>query len=238
VAWEFNWATNAFNAACFGAPTRDKLAYVPHSCLTLSATSSCTSPAPKQASVKVVSMDAAAIPGYNRFPMNDFPRIAVSTKAGTATIVWNDASKPAGEILMQSYHLLSSTRTNFTRVQSTPVRLNNNKGATWVFMPGLRNANSSGQLDVIWYDRRNSNPSCEACTDVFGAMHVSPTATKTPTSNVRITGVSSNWNAQSSDIVPNFGDYTDDFIAGTLLYVAWADGRLSEPQPFSAHTTG
>ncbi|MBV9536987.1 MAG: hypothetical protein JO321_16435 [Solirubrobacterales bacterium] len=238
VAWEFNWATNLFTTACFGVPTRERLAYVPNSCLDLSATSPCTSPAPVRASVKIVSMDSALIPGYNRFPMNDFPRIAVSPKAGTVTIVFNDASKPTGKILMQSYDLLSSSSTSFTKVQSHPVQLNNNKGPTWVFMPGLRNANSSGQLDVIWFDRRKSNPSCEACTDVFAAMHVSPTATMTPTANVRITNVTSNWNAQSSDIVPNFGDYTDDFVAGALLYAAWADGRIGEPQPFSAHTAG
>jgi hypothetical protein len=67
---------------------------------------------------------------------------------------------------------------------------------------------------------------------------VSPTATKTPTSNVRITNVSSNWNAQSSDIEPNFGDYTDDLVVGKFLYTAWADGRLSDPQPFFARLGG
>ncbi len=44
----------------------------------------------------------------------------------------------------------------------------------------------------------------------------------------------SDWNAVSSDIVPNFGDYTDNYIPykGDTLYVAWSDGRLGDPQPF------
>jgi hypothetical protein len=238
VTWEFNVETNIFNPACFDTPTQERLAYVPFSCLSLTKASPCASTARVQVSLNIASMDSAFIPGYNRFPMNDFPRIAISGKSNTVTIVWNDARKPTGEILMQSYHLLTSRSRSFTPVQSKPLRLNNNEGATWVFLPALRNADTSGLLDVVWFDRRNSNTRCEACTDVYAAMHVSPTATNTPTANVRITGVSSNWNAQSSDIVPNFGDYSDDYVAGSLLYIAWADGRLSVPQPFSAHTTG
>ncbi len=234
VAWEFNWATNFENPACYSTPTQERLAYIPNSCLTLPA-STCTSPAPAQATIDITSMDAAFIPGYNRFPMSDFPRIAVSDKSNTVTIVWNDGARHAtGDILMQSYGLGAS----LTPVQSKPVRLNNNKGKTWVFMPALRNADKSGLLDVVWYDRRNSSPSCEACTDLYAALKVSPTATKKPTSNVRITNVSSNWNAVSSDIVPNFGDYTDDLVVGKSLYAAWADGRLGVPQPFFAKTGG
>jgi hypothetical protein len=238
VAWEYNWATNFLVAACANTRTQERVAFVPNSCLTLP-TSTCTSPA-TQVSININSLDAAFIPGFNRnpgaaAPANDFPRIAVSDKSKTVTIVWNDVGRRAtGDILMQSYGLGAS----LTPVQSHPVRLNNNKGATWNFMPGLRNADKSGLLDVIWFDRRNSNPSCEACTDVYAALKVSPKATKTPKSNVRITNVSSNWNAQSSDVEPNFGDYTDDLVVGKFLYTAWADGRLSDPQPFFARLGG
>jgi hypothetical protein len=38
----------------------------------------------------------------------------------------------------------------------------------------------------------------------------------------------------SSDIIPNFGDYTDNFAVGSHDYVAWSDGRLGVPQPFMA----
>jgi hypothetical protein len=54
--------------------------------------------------------------------------------------------------------------------------------------------------------------------------------------------VASDWLAVSSDIIPNFGDYTDNYVAATAvapftsetLYVAWSDGRLGDPQPFEA----
>jgi hypothetical protein len=32
---------------------------------------------------------------------------------------------------------------------------------------------------------------------------------------------------------PNFGDYTDNYLAGSGFWVAW-DGRINDPQPFSA----
>ncbi len=236
VAWEYNWATNFLNPPCThsSTPTQEKVAALPLSCLTLTAVSPCKTPK-ALASITIDSMDSAFPPGYNRGApaLNDFPRIAVSDPAGTVSILWNDGRKPTGEILMQSYKLGT-----LAAVQSHPVRLNNNKGPKWVFFPGVRNADKSGKLDVVWYDRRNSNPSCEACTDLYAAIKVSPTTTKTPKANVRITNVSSNWNAVSSDIFPNFGDYTDDLVVGKVLYIAWADGRLGVPQPFFAKQGG
>ena len=60
--------------------------------------------------------------------------------------------------------------------------------------------------------------------------------------SVRVTNVTSNWVGTSSDIVPNFGDYTDNYVRATpgnpyndcQLFVAWSDGRLSFPNPFEA----
>jgi len=46
----------------------------------------------------------------------------------------------------------------------------------------------------------------------------------------------SNWLAVSSDIIPNFGDYTDNYLTTLGLYVAWSDGRIGEPQPFSTRS--
>ncbi len=100
-------------------------------------------------------------------------------------------------------------------------------------LPALRYANAQGLLDVSFYGRSSAN---SAITDVYAAMNIDPRTTSSPTSNVRITTGSSNWNAVSSDIVPNFGDYTDNYGSNTL-YIAWADGRLGDPQPFEAHTS-
>jgi hypothetical protein len=60
-----------------------------------------------------------------------------------------------------------------------------------------------------------------------------------------MTTAPSDWSAVSSNIVPNFGDYTDNYVErvgtapynGTALYTAWSDRRLGVPQPFEAHTS-
>jgi hypothetical protein len=236
VAFEFNWATNLNSfGPCAVTPTQEVLAHIPRSCLTATSPSPCLPPF-SEAAVNIVSTVATFVPGYNRFPSNDFPRIAVSNAAGTVSIVWNDAkTNPLGDILMQSYNLGT-----LIAVQSAPVKLNNDttNGALH-FLPAVRNADSNGRLSVSWYDRR-LNPS-SAITHVFAALGVDPRTTSTP-SNSRVTDVSSDWLAVSSDIVPNFGDYTDNYMvkgtgkhASNTFYVAWSDGRLGDPQPFEAH---
>jgi hypothetical protein len=183
-------------------------------------------------------MDGAFIPGYNRSPMNDFPRIAVSDAAETVSVVWNDArSNPSGDIVLQSFNLGT-----LTPVQSAPVKLNNDKTGTGAFhfMPALRNVDAQGNLNVSWYDRRLS-PST-ALTDVYAALGVNPRTSSTPGSNTLVTNVSSNWLTANSDIVPNFGDYTDNYIAiaagkmgpTATMFAAWSDGRINDPQPFAA----
>src|SRR5438128_2369104 len=79
VAYEHNWATNLFGR---NDPVQNVMNYIPFSCLDIAKpanvpTSSCSGPTATKA-VNIVSMDGAFIPGYNRFPMNDFPRLAVS----------------------------------------------------------------------------------------------------------------------------------------------------------------
>ena len=100
-------------------------------------------------------------------------------------------------------------------------------------LPALRNANSNGNLDITFYGRASANT---AVTNVYAALNVSPFASSTP-GNTLVTNVASDWNAVSSDIVPNFGDYTDNYLVGTTLYVAWSDGRLGFPNPFEDHVS-
>jgi len=217
VAWEFNWFTNIFFPLCFNTPTVNKLARVPYKATAPSIT----------ISAPVVSMTAAFVPGYNRFPASDFPRIAVSDASSTVSIVWNDARRvPTGDILLQSYELKL-----LKAVQSAPVRLNSDTSFTWRFLPALRNATSAGRLNVSWYDRRGQSG---AATNVWAARNVDPRTTSTPASNVKVTNTATDWNAVSSDIIPNFGDYTDNYVDGTTLYVAWSDGRMGLPQPFAS----
>jgi hypothetical protein len=145
-------------------------------------------------------------------------------------MVWNDARQHGtGDIFLQSFNLGS-----LTAVQSQPVRVNSrNDTGGWHFLPAIRNTSAAGNLTVSFYTRSSAN---SALTDVAAALKLDPRTTATPTRNdTVVTTGSSDWNAVSSVIVPNFGDYTDNYILGTTLYVAWSDGRLGFPQPFEAN---
>ena len=239
VAYEHNWATSFEFSACATASeaVQDVMNFVPFSCLKLKPTSSCTPKNLNSNAVSIVSMEVAFIPGYNRFPMNDFPRLAVSDKAGAVSMVWNDSRfRPAGDILLQSFNLKT-----LTGVQSAPVRLST-ESTGWHFLPGLRNSDQNGNINVDWYSRSSANT---AITNVYAALAVNPRASSHSGGNTLVTTRPTDWNAVSSDIVPNFGDYIDDYViatssgptyTGVRLFVAWADGRIGDPQPFEAHT--
>jgi hypothetical protein len=238
VGWEYNWATNIFGSpTCVNsAPTLVVVADVPGSCLPdpdHTRVSPCGAGSFNQNSNLIISVDAAFIPGYNRFPMNDFPRIAVSEPYKSVSLVWNDArNTPFGDILLQSYNL-----DTLSYIQGSPVRLNSDDSFEDMhILPGLKNASSDGLINVTWYDRRGANANTGR-TDVFGALNVKPTMSSSPGSNTRITNQSTDWLATGSIIVPNFGDYTDNFVsASNTLFVAWSDGRSGVPQPYEAHT--
>lgn len=236
VAYEHNWASAIFSSACFSEPVKNVMNHVPFSCLPLMASAFPSGPCALQNSnsVLITSLQAAFIPGYNRFPMNDFPRLAVSDPFGTVSMVWNDGRfHPAGDILLQSFSL-----GGLGFVQASPVRINSSTGG-WHMLPALRNVDNDGDLQISFYGRAKGNT---AVTNVYATIDTSPT-TKSVPSNVLVTTAPSDWNAVSSDIVPNFGDYTDNYVqaqAGApyttqTLYVAWSDGRLGVPQPFNAH---
>lgn len=236
VGYEFNVFTSLFFPACESAstPVQNVLAKVPARCLTLTAVSPCKGPSARTA-VPVVSMQATLVPGYNRFPANDFPRLAVSGTLGTVSMVWNDARfHPFGDILLQSFH-----KNSLTPVQAKPVRLDRPHQGGLSFLPALRTSTRSGLLDVTWYTRASVST---ANTNVAAALGVSPLTTVTPP-NLQITNAASNWLVNSSLGVPNFGDYTDNAVSatarapflGSTLFIAWSDGRLGIPQPFEAH---
>lgn len=235
VAYEYNWASNLFfGCNGFKAKTRDIITRTPLSCLRLRPTAACRHPL-EHASVAVFSLDAAFIPGYNRFPTNDFPRLAVSGKFGDVSMVWNDTRHNAyGDVLLQSFKLGS-----LRRVQRFPTVIDRPHGGGLSMFPAMRVSTASGLLDLAWYSRSGTGT---ADTSVLAAIGVNPGTTTTPP-NIPVTNVRSNWLLDSSDIVPNFGDYIDTNISatgrwpyvGNTLYVAWTDGRLGLPQPFEAH---
>jgi len=222
------------NPTCvISAPPLVVVTYVPHFCLSDpdSGVSTCGGPFHQNVDY-IVSTDATVVPGYNRIQMNDFPRIAVSEPYKSVSLVWNDSrNAPLGDIFLQSYELDS-----LSRIQGTPVRLNTDDSFEDMHaMPGLRNASSDGLINVTWYDRRGENAGTGR-TDVYGALNIKPTTESTPSSNLRVTNESTDWLATSSVGIPNFGDYTDNYVSSSnVLYVAWSDGRSGVPQPYEAH---
>lgn len=236
VAYEFNLATDVFVPGCNSIPTQNVVAHATFSCLTLPAPS-CSGPVASNA-VNIVTMFATVIPGYSRFPLQDFPRIAVSDTKGTVSIVWNDGGiHPLGDILLQSF-----TLGGLTPVQSAPVRVNTHASGGLHFLPGLRNSNPDGTLNISWYERGSPTTTL---TSVVAALNVDPLTTSTPDSNVLMTTVATDWpKVTAFPLFPNFGDYTDNYViatssgsyTGKKLYVAWSDGRTGVPQPFEAHT--
>ena len=206
VAYEHDWFSSLFN--CGNETIQNVMNYVPASCLTATPTSPCAGPAATSA-VNIVSMEGAFIPGYNRFPMNDFPRLAVSGTSGTVSMVWNDARlHPTGDIFLQSFNLGT-----LNPVQSAPVRINGTKsGGGWQFLPAVRNVSARGLLGVSYYSRDIANT---ALTNVHAALGIDPRIGSTPKgSDAGITTGPTDWNAVSSLIIPNFGDYTDNYVAG------------------------
>ena len=239
VAYEYNWGTDTF-APCNGAatPTADVMTKTPLHCLPLATVASCPSPRAK-AVVPITSLGTTPVPGYNRFASNDFPRLAVSNRYGTVSMVWNDTRyHPLGDILLQSFRL-----GRLQPVQAVPVVLDHPASGGLHMFPAMRTAASNGLLDVSWYSRRSAQT---VDTNVDAVMGVNPLTRTPPTSNIRITNVASNWLYATSIVTPNFGDYIDEAFSttarppyvGNTLYFAWSDGRLSVPQPFEAHLPG
>jgi hypothetical protein len=236
VGYEYNWASNFFSFACVTSKTRtgDYITVTPLHCLKLAAVAPCAQPA-RRNRANVISLDTAFIPGFNRFPTNDFPRLAVSSRFGTVSMVWNDSRfHPNGDILLQSFTLGS-----LKRVQPRPTVLDRPHHGGLSMFPALRVATRSGLLDVAWYSRASAVTSQ---TSVKAAIGVSPRTTVTP-ANIFITNRTSDWLQNNSDIVPNFGDYIDAVVSvtnhwpfvGNTFYIAWSDGRTGVPQPFAAH---
>jgi hypothetical protein len=98
------------------------------------------------------------------------------------------------------------------------------------------------RLNISWYQRAQANI---ARTSVQATLGLNPRLTTAPASSATVTTVSTDWINVSSDIIPNSGDYTDNYViatpaapyTGSTLYAAWSDGRRGLPQPFEAKAT-
>ena len=172
----------------------------------------------------VKSLDGVFISGYNRGIGQDFPRIAVDAPLGKVLVEWNDASlHPLGDIFLRSLSLGLGSPGAIAKV-------NDDNGFALHFLPAV-SVRADGSVASSWYDRRVAGPN-STLTDYFADVRKSPTANA---KDFRVTTGATDWNATSSLIAPNFGDYTDNASSGTMTYFTWSDGRIGVPQPFVDH---
>jgi len=172
----------------------------------------------------VKSLDAVVIAGYNRGIGNDFPRVAFDAPLNQIVFEWNDASHhPLGDIFLRSFNPNLSSAGAIRKV-------NDDNSFALHFLPAV-SIRSDGSIASSWYDRRLHGPG-STLTDYFAEVRIAPAVQGT---DFRISTGSTDWNATSSFITPNFGDYTDNASTGTTSYFNWSDGRIGVPQPFVDH---
>jgi hypothetical protein len=230
VAWERNWQSNLFNG--------DPFVYILAACAIggLDVTTCEGSPANPivvtQGQVNsssaggVKSTDLVVIQGYNRGIGNDFPRIAFDQPLNRVIVEWNDASlHPLADIWMRDFaaHLVSSEAIN---------KVNDDNSGALHFLPAIC-IQADGSIVSSWYDRRKGGPN-STLTDYFAETRPSPSVN---TTDHPVTTGPTDWNATSSSIVPNFGDYTNNACTAltknkNVAYYNWSDGRTGVPQPF------
>ncbi|MDX6317549.1 MAG: hypothetical protein QOD35_949 [Nocardioidaceae bacterium] len=169
----------------------------------------------------VKSMDLVAIPGYNRFYGQDFPRIAVDAPRHKVVVVWNDSSAHAlGDIWLRALPMGLALNSRIHKV-------NDDHSSALHFLPAV-SVRANGSLATSWYDRRMAGPD-SARTQYFGEVRSSP---RSNGRDFRISTGSTDWTNTSAIATPNFGDYTDSASSGSRTYYTWTDGRTGVPQPF------
>src|SRR5712691_10056936 len=107
----------------------------------------------------------------------------------------------------------------------------------------MRSADDYGNINVIFYDRRENpftpaaftastsgpDPNDSGLTNLYAAQ-ISVTGSLF---NWKITNVKSDWLKAQSNIAPNFGDYIHAVSVGGELHATWADSRNDRtPSPF------
>lgn len=169
----------------------------------------------------VKSVSNAPIAGYTRYTVDDFPRIAYDATTNGVVFSWQDASlHPLGDIWLRS---MSTGLASMGAIQKV------NDGGDWALhlFPAV-SVGSDGSIRTSWYDRGAYGGS-STLTDYVGEIRPSAGVNRP---DFTISTGPTDWLGTSSQINPNFGDYTDNVTVGTTTYYTWSDGRPGVPQPF------
>ncbi|MHA2283885.1 MAG: sialidase family protein [Promethearchaeota archaeon] len=163
--------------------------------------------------------------GYNRDRVSDFPGIDIDRSegpnSGTIYVAYQD---DGGFLDVRDVMLVNSQDGGAT--WSAPVTLNDNANR-WrsdEFWPWVSVCQDDGTVGVLWYSNQRGT------TDVY--LDISTDGSGG--TDAKVTEVSTDWTATSSDITPNFGDYINLTCSQGVFHATWADGRNGDPDVFYA----
>lgn len=216
------------------------------------------------AGVRVASICAGDLfppSGYSRNRSNTFPRIAAAHTGphrGRVYVTWQDCSIANGGPMpapLGPEDLAAGFGVDVGH-PDTDIYLaySDDRGATWSapvlvagggdgliqFWPTI-SVGPTGAVDVTWYESFEPSGtgfvgggSGTSLVDVRWARSTDGgTSFGAP---VRVTEVTSDWGATTSNLNPNFGDYNDALTLGNRLFAIWSDGRNGIPDIFFATT--
>ncbi len=157
----------------------------------------------------------------SRFRTNNNPAATVDSTNGNVYVSWADYRRGNADIFF-------SRSTNNGASWTPPLRVNDDNSTSDQFFPWM--ASSSGQLNIVFYDRRlDSN---NHLMDVFSAQSIDHGSSFT--TNIRVSDVSSNPDAVLFGNGESFiGDYIGVASHGGKAYSAWTDMRdvtVSSPE--------
>jgi hypothetical protein len=89
-----------------------------------------------------------------------------------------------------------------------------------------------GMPFCVWYDWRESAPTCGGSSNVYLSRSDDHGTTWTPVG--ALNAAASVWTDVGSNITPNQGDYLSLFANAASLYAAWTDGRNGDPDIYAA----
>jgi hypothetical protein len=159
------------------------------------------------------------IPGTDRTPA--FPHMAVDLSGGPYTgtiyITWQSAH------LSGHLDALLTWSNDAGQDWTAPITVNDDGTNALHWYPTV-SVDNNGYVHVFFYDRRD-HPGT-TLTNLYYARSIDGGQSFQP--NLRVTDTDSNFHT-STDGAPAWGDYINSYADGTSVVVAWADGRLGQP---------
>jgi len=214
------------------------------------------------AGVRVASICAGDLfppSGYSRNRSNTFPRTAVAKSGrhrGRVYVTWQDCRianggpmpAPLGpedvaagfgvDVGHPDTDVFLAYSDDHGATWSAPVLVAGGGDGRIQFWPTI-SVGAGGVVDLTWYESvepsgtgfLNGGPGTSLVDVYWGRSSDGGVTFGAPT---RITEVTSDWGATTSNLSPNFGDYNDAETLGQALLVTWADGRNGIPDVFFA----